>query len=214
MSQDLRGLGIIFAVFLGLLLTTLLVLVAHTLYPQPAQVNEQIDALYEEEWAIQRGRPLAELTEEEQARLKEIRDSREELAAAQRTAYRRWERVFGLALIVLATFVMAVSLVRPGRLPVISSGLLLGGVFTMAYGVGWTVFTEPSVGKVLTVAGALAVTLFVGYLRFVRRQGEAKPFPPPHGSAQAADLAALEARVRDLEQRLAETARVLGQNRR
>lgn len=31
---------------------------------------------------------------------------------------------------------MAISLVRADQLPVISNGLLLGGVFTMLYGVG------------------------------------------------------------------------------
>ncbi len=53
----------------------------------------------------------------------------------------------------------------------LSNGILLGGVFTMIYAVGMTVSSNASVLRFVVVAVALAVTVAIGYLKFVRRAG-------------------------------------------
>ena len=76
-------------------------------------------------------------------------------------------------LILFATLVMAVSLIRSVQLKVISNGLLLGGLFSMIYGSGWTIASRDSVARFVVITFALAITIALGYLKFVRgRQGD------------------------------------------
>ena len=58
-----------------------------------------------------------------------------------------------------ATFTMAVSLVRTHRAPVVSNGLLLGGVFAMLYGVGWLATADTTITRFLVMSGAFVITL-------------------------------------------------------
>ena len=88
----------------------------------------------------------------------------------------------------------------------ISNGLLLGGVFTMLYGVGWIVATETSVPRFLVITAVLIITLVLGWLRFVRRAGGHGAAPAGSEGGGAAwvpeDPTGLENRVRALEGRL------------
>lgn len=204
------GLHIIFSLFLGLMLSTFAGVGVYTFYPPPDRFEDQIRDLNREEEAIRSSTASDELTIEERDRLRRITLERSELRDAAREARVPWSRNTSLILVVFATLAMAVSLVRADRLPVISNGLLLGGLFTMLYGVGWIVMTDSSLARFLTMTAALVVTLGLGYLRFVRRgpgtrQREASDARPGAG------LAELEARVRDLEQRTARAALALGQ---
>jgi len=91
---------------------------------------------------------------------------------------------------------------------VVSSGLLLGGVFTMIYGIGWIAFTGTSVLRFLVMTAALAVTLVLGYVRFVRG---GRPAPGPVAEASSSpELEEMVRRVRDLEERMDGAARALG----
>jgi hypothetical protein len=100
---------------------------------------------------------------------------------------------------------MAVSLLGAPQLPVISNGLLLGGLFTMIYGVGWTIVSDSSATRFVVISVALAITLGLGYSRFAR--SGAAPDAPAAATDASADL---EARVARLEQRLDEAASALG----
>ena len=82
--------------------------------------------------------------------------------------YVGWRLTTGIVLLVCATIVLAVSLFLPEYQAVLSNGILLGGVFTMIYAVGMTVSADASVVRFIVVAVALAVTVGIGYLKFVR----------------------------------------------
>jgi hypothetical protein len=107
---------------------------------------------------------------------------------------------------------MAVSLVRADQLPVISNGLLLGGLFTMLYGVGRTVVSDTSITRFLVMTAALVITLGLGYVRFVRRAA-ASPVVAGAAMPETEGLADVERRVRDLEERMNDAAHALGQSR-
>ncbi len=82
--------------------------------------------------------------------------------------YVGWQLTTGIVLLVCATIILAVSLFLPETQAVLSNGILLGGVFTMIYAVGITVSSNVSVLRFVVVAIALAVTIAIGYLKFVR----------------------------------------------
>jgi len=197
-----RGpLSLIFAFFLGLLLTAFIGVGVNTFHPSPAEpLERQMQALGREERQIENGRPTSALSADEQARMRSIRDSVDVLNRRADQVREGWGRSTSLILIAFATLVMAVAVLRADQLSVLSNGLLLGGVFTMVYGVGLILATGTSMARFLAITLALVVTLGIGYLRFVRRRSEALVLEPTTAAALAPD--GLEARVQAIEAQL------------
>lgn len=204
------GLQTIFSVFLGLMVTTFFGVGVYTFYPpRSTEVDAQIRDLDRQEQAIRNSKAPDELTAADRAQIQDLTDQRNELTDATQESQRSWGRTTSIILIALATLIMGVSLVRADHLPVISNGLLLGGVFTMLYGVGWIVATDTSMARFFVMTVALAITLALGYVRFVRRQKSAEVAGAP-GIADGQGLAEIEQRVRDLEERMNQAASALG----
>jgi hypothetical protein len=196
------GLQVIFAIFLGLMVTAFIGVGVYTFYPPPHEETRALmTQLHREEQDITSMRSADSMTPEERTRLDDVRTRRR--ALEDQTLQRRkvWGRTTSIVLVALATLTMVLSLWRPEHLPVISNGLLLGGVFTMVYGVGWIITSDASGMRFVVLTAALAITLGVGYARFVR---------PPRAAAggegrapQPDDIAALASRVDALEARIA-----------
>ncbi len=136
--------------------------------------------------------------------------------------YATWRLATGIVLLVCATLVLVISLLMPEAQGVLSNGVLLGGVFTMVYAVGVALSTDRSVLRFIVVAVALAVTIGVGYLKFVRGRRRAPVVAPdapsaatgaPSGTVPAgapeAVVAQLSARLSAVEHKLDALARAL-----
>jgi hypothetical protein len=202
------GLQTVFAIFLGLMVAAFVGVGVYTFYPPPeSRLQDRFIALDRQDQAIRNGAAPEALTPEDRARMQKIADERNQLEDEQRTAREAWGRVTSIILVVFATAVMAVSLLGAPQLPVISNGLLLGGLFTMIYGVGWTIVSDSSATRFVVISIALAITLGLGYSRFARRAGSPPPQAPVASTGVSVDL---EARVSRLEQRLDEAASALG----
>ncbi len=204
------GLQIIFGIFLGLMVGAFIGVGVYTFYPSPdAQVAGRIQELNREEQAINVARPPDALTSEDRARIREIMDERDALVDERRAANQVWGRRTSIILVAFATLAMAISLLRAAQLPVISNGLLLGGVFTMLYGVGWIIATDTSTPRFIVMTVALLITLVLGYVRFARRHALAEA-----GAGESAGPGGdLEQRVRDLEERMDDAANALSQRK-
>jgi hypothetical protein len=164
--------------------------------------QEDLEALYRQREDIERFRDPTALSDEDRDKLADVQ-ARIRIVEDRLQAQREvWGRNTSIILITLATITMAVSVVRAEQLPVISNGLLLGGVFTMIYGVGWIIATGTSVGRFLVIAAALGITLVLGYFRFVGRR-------KPGETVSGGDLAALSVRMDEIERRLAAMATAL-----
>ena len=210
MAEVTRGSGLrtIFSFFLGLMLTAFVGVGVYTFHPPPQHFDAQIRDLSRREQAIRTARAPDELTAADRDSLRAIEQRRSELADSAAAARIPWTRSTSITLIVFATLAMVASLVRAEQAVVISNGLLLGGVFTMLYGIGWIVTTDTSVGRFVVLTVALIITLGLGYLRFVR--GASTPRIVPSGSTPASDLTDIERRIGALEQRLNDAAAALG----
>ena len=204
------GLQIIFAIFLGLMVTAFIGVGIYTFHPSPdSQANRRARELRRQEQAAWNSKAPDQQTPEDRARLQEIRDDLDESRDAERAAQRSWGRVASILLIASATLTMAISLVRSEQLPVLSNGLLLGGVFTMVHGVGVCIATDTSIARFLVMTVALGITLALGHLRFVRRR-TLLTGRGDEAMASGQELGDLESRIRNLEQRLDEAADALG----
>ena len=205
------GLRTIFSFFLGLMLSAFVGVGVYTFHPPPEQFDSQIRDLSRREQAIRASRSPDQLTVADRDQIQEIDRQRSKLVDATAEARKPWGRSTSMILIVFATLAMAVSLVRADQLPVISNGMLLGGLFTMLYGVGWIVATDTSITRFLVMTAALVITLGLGYVRFVRR-GAASPIAAGSTIPETEGLTQIEQRVRNLEARMNEAAHALGQN--
>jgi hypothetical protein len=204
-----EGLRTIFSFFLGLMLAAFVGVGVYTFHSPPEKHDDQIRDLARQEQAIRASRPPNELETSDRDRIQEINRQRNELTDAAEKARKPWTQSTSIILMAFATLIMAVSLVRPGQLPVISNGLLLGGVFTMLYGVGWIVASDTSITRFLVMAAGLLTTLGLGYLRFVRGRATS---PVTAGAAiqEGEGFTDVERRVRALEERMSEAAHALG----
>jgi hypothetical protein len=203
------GLRTIFSFFLGLMLTAFVGVGVYTFHPPSDQLESKTRDLARREAAIRSSRPSSELTAAEQDQIREIDRQRREIVDAAAETRKPWGRSTSAILIVFATLAMAISLVRADQLPVISNGLLLGGVFTMIYGVGWIIATDTSIARFWVMSAALVITLGLGYVRFVRR-GATSPAAAGSAIHESEGLAEVERRLRELEERMNQAAQALG----
>lgn len=208
-SKAGSGLQTLFAIFLGLMVTTFVGVGVYTFYPSPeSQFRGRIEALGRQEQAIRNSQPDNALTPAERSQMQKVIDQRNSIQDASRAATERWAGRTSIILVALATIAMVISLTVAAGLPVISNGLLMGGVFTMLYGVGWVIASGTSTARFVVMSFALVITLALGYLRFVRRRAATDDRSSP-AAAPSGDLSDLEQRVRLLEERTVQAAAAL-----
>lgn len=80
-----------------------------------------------------------------------------------------YNRNVSLIAISCAVILLVVALVATRWLGILSNGLLLGGIFTLVYGVGRGMITDNNKYRFLVAATGLAITLGLGYLKFSRK---------------------------------------------
>ncbi|NLG10247.1 MAG: hypothetical protein GX562_01745 [Coriobacteriaceae bacterium] len=163
-------LQIIFSFFLGLMVVALVGVGTNTFLPSPAErYDKQIQELYRQLDSYQvKSAADKDLSPVEQAEYDAIQDEIAQLSETSELETRDWARTSSIILVIFATLVMSISLIRAEQLRVLSNGLLLGGIFTMVYGAGWAVFSGSSPIRLVVVTFALIVTIGLGYLKFVR----------------------------------------------
>lgn len=213
-DKQRTALQIIFSFFLGLMVTAFIGVGVYTFYPPPeVEYADQLQTLYRQQEDIQSFKDTTKLDAADKAELKSIQAKIRVVEDKQQAAREVWGRNTSIILIAFATLVMSISLIRADQLRVISSGLLLGGLFTMLYGVGWIIATGTSQARFWVMTLALVITLGLGYLRFVREHAEpAATLAVAGGTGEALSDAAmgdLVARVDALEKRQAAAAAAL-----
>ncbi|NTW29160.1 MAG: hypothetical protein HGA39_07340 [Coriobacteriia bacterium] len=209
----------IFSFFLGLMVLAVVGVGVNTFYPSPDEkYNTQIQQLYRDQEAFNlKSSGGASLSAEDQAKVQAIQRQIDDLTNKQQAEMKDWARGTSIILVLFATLVMGVSLVRSEQLRVISNGLLLGGLFTMVYGSGWTIFSGNSVTRFIVIVFALVVTLGLGYAKFVygrklaREDAITVASSAGVGAAGPSDVFdGLAGRVTQLEERLNAVAAALG----
>lgn len=226
MAADTRrgdALQLIFSFFLAILLVVLIGVGVWTFYPQPFGQNspeqQKIEKLNQEQNQIMNSTVGKQLTPAQQAQVDDIQKQIDEVNKSMQKERDAWAVNTSIILLVFATILMAISLFLPDHMRVFSNGVLLGGLFTVIYGTGWSFAGGDSRARFFVVLVAVALAVAFGYLRFIRGK-RAAVTPAPAGSAvaggaaegAAADagaLAALNARVDALEARAEAAAAAL-----
>jgi hypothetical protein len=201
----------IFSFFLGLMVLAFVGVGVNTFYPSPAEkYTKRMQETSRRQESLNSKAAPGSFTPEEQAQLDSLRAEQDALNEKHQAELKDWARVTSIILVLFATLVLVVSLTQNERIRVISNGLLLGGLFTMVYGVGWVVFSGNSVARFWVILFALIVAIGLGYLKFVRgRQPQGTPRAAAGIAVDEAVLGPLSARVTALEERAAAAAAAL-----
>lgn len=219
MAKDRQNYALqtIFSFFLGLMVLAFIVVGVITFYPSPNQDRQvKVEQLYREQEAIYQANDGKTLSAEDQDRVDEIQKQIDAANLVNEAQQELWARNVSIVLIMFATLVMGVSLIRSEQLRVISNGLLLGGLFTMVAGVVWVLTSGESIARFVVILFAFAITLGLGYVKFVRQREEAPVVASSGGVALTLDegaLADLARRVDAMERRTAAAAEALGPKR-
>ena len=173
-ARRVDALQLIFSVFLGALLVVVVGVGVWTFYPQPFDQNspeqKEIDKLYrEQEQATGKTGIQTPAQKAEFERIQKDIDARQ---AAMQKARDAWAVTTSIVLLVFATILMAISLFLPDHMRVFSNGILLGGLFTVIYGTGWSFAGGDSRARFFVVLVALLLAIAFGYLRFIRGRQE------------------------------------------
>lgn len=195
----------IFAVFLGIIIAFVVGVGVSTFHPNPAnEARDQLETLYQQQnrYYSVKGGP-ADLTATEQAEAADVERQIIALEAVAQEQEQDWAGSTSVIVIAIATVLLAgaVGLAKVEQAWVFSTGLLLGGIFSMLYGVAMSMMSGESVMRFLVLIVALVVTGGLGYLRFVR--GRAAPSMPPTTTVGPADLATVDQRLDALERSMA-----------
>jgi hypothetical protein len=171
---------VLYSIFLGALVVLFVGWAMAALYPTPQWETEYptVQQRYE---SVPRAPTAQELEflspterkaklQEYEAKSKEAeaRESeRQKLQAALQTKRQVHDRNVSLISLLVSVIVVVMAVGSSVRLPVISEGLLLGGLFTLIYSIGWSFLRSPK-SAVIPVGVGLIITLALGYRMFVR----------------------------------------------
>jgi lipopolysaccharide export LptBFGC system permease protein LptF len=203
-----NALQTIFSFFLGLMVVAFIGVGVNTFLPSPAEkYTKQIREMSQRQEVLSRQGTPGNYTAAQQAQLDSLTAAQGDQRDKQQAELKDWARITSIILVIFATLVLAVSLILSEQLRVISNGLLLGGLFTMLYGVGWVIFSGNSVTRFWVILFAFIVAIGLGYLKFVRGRGKKETVPVEGGAVvDDAALGSLSSRVAALEQRAAAAA--------
>lgn len=174
---------VLYAIFLGFLICMFVVWAMAAWFPTPEWRDEYPGVERREELPIPPSSAELNYLSQEEA---EIRMQEYE---ADRTAYREWDashedmetefdkkieaQAIPVALIsmLIAVIITSAGLLYSRKLKVVAEGMLLGGIFTLFYSIGWCFVFAPTIA-VLAVGIGLVFTLVMGYYKYVRNPAD------------------------------------------
>ena len=110
--------------------------------------------------------------------LSPVEQKQENSYQAARKSYDKKMNVYNrnVSIIVLASSVviLVIALLFADKLGIVADGILLGGIFTLAYGIGRGMVTDSNKYRFLVAAVGLVITLLLGYIQFTRHELKAK----------------------------------------
>jgi hypothetical protein len=148
----------IYVVFLGLIIALFVGLGIAAFYETPKR-PEQSSLAQETNYAKE---PTPQAIEAQKAFENQIKEYEENKLGP-------YNRNVSIITLVIAVVILTVGLLFSGRFLVLSDGILLGGVFTLLYSIIRATMANNIRFTFIVVAVSLAVTLFLGFWKFLRR---------------------------------------------
>lgn len=146
----------IYTLFLALLIALFVGLGIDSFYPKPVRPE------YPMEWNF--SKPNLEPTIEQQNIEKDFYAEQKKYEALSKV----YNRNVSIITIICAIVILVLSLTFMAKIKMISDGILLGGVFTTAYGIIRGFMSDSSQFRFLAATVGLLIALILGYVKFIR----------------------------------------------
>lgn len=156
--QENSVMRIVYTFFLGLLIAVFVGVGINTFYEQPAEPTFPM-------YATEKTKSEAELQKEQSEY-----DARSRAYWEQQKVY---SRNVSIVVLIAAVILVATSLAYEKRSSVIANGMMLGGLFTLVYGLVRSFISGDNKYIFVAVSVGLAVVIYLGYRRFAH-----DPKPP------------------------------------
>lgn len=153
-------LKVIYAFFVGLLLSIFVGVGVSAFYPAP-KLPEHPEILS--------APSKAPTMEQSEAQIDAQREYDREYKEYQNVSA-TYNRNVSIIVLIAAIIFVSVSLLFESKIKVIADGILLGGIFTLIYSIGRSFESSDSKYTFLVVSIGLVIALLLGYLRFIRPQ--------------------------------------------
>lgn len=152
----------VYIVFVGIIIAAFVGVGIGTYYPEPKAPEAPLSVKYNQNIQITNLEALNKIRAEQETYDKAFKayQSREQI-------YNRDVSIIALAAAVL---VLAASLTILKQISVIADGTLLGGVVTLAYSILRGFGTEDYKFRFTVISIGLAVTVILGYMKFIRQK--------------------------------------------
>ena len=158
-------LKVIYSLFLGLLLVTFIGVGIAAFYPAPKSPD----------YPTVLNKPVAGPDYRESPEDQKIREDYDATQKQYQKDLERYSRNVSSIAIGFAIIILILSLILAHSILLISDGLLLGGVFTLIYGIGWGFAAQDNIYRFVVVTIGLVIALFLGYWKFVKQAASPKP---------------------------------------
>ncbi len=136
--------GIIYTLVLAIIIAIFVGVTLNTFYPAPTHRDSY--GIVEDE-AIQK----------EYSNFSEYRES-----------LKNWSQNTSIIVLLAATLFVTIGLLMGGKIPIIPNGVLLGGLFTLFYGIILGFISDSKYIKFGVTTVALAIIIGAGYMKFVK----------------------------------------------
>ncbi len=154
--QENKTLQAVYTFFLGLLLAIFVGVGINTFYPAPKMP----------EYPSTLNTYGKEMTAEQEAKQREWDATYKDYNEDQKP----YNRNVALISLSAAVVLLLISILQEKRIKFIADGVMLGGLFTLIYGISRSFASEDSRSIFAMVSAGLFVVLYLGYHRFVRPQ--------------------------------------------
>ena len=107
----------------------------------------------------------------------EIKKTREDFAQAEKAfaaEFKIYNRDVSIISLIAAIIILVLSLTLLSKINMNADGLLLGGVFSTAYSIIRSMMSQNSQFRFIIVVIGLAITLVLGYIKFIRPKAKLK----------------------------------------
>lgn len=154
----------VYIVFIGILLATFIGVGIAAFYPSPTYPEPPLSIKY--------ARPLETSPKEstqsaQQIKEQEDYDKKSRVFEEERKNYSRNVSIIAL---VAAIIILALSLILTNKILLIADGFLLGSTLTLIYSIIRGFESGDSKFRFIVVSIGLAISLFLGYLRFLKTE--------------------------------------------
>lgn len=159
--EENKILRLIYTIFVGVLMAIFIGVGINTFYTPPKAPKYPPELTYVSK----------EMNEQEKAVEKDFQKQNDEYMEKMKP----YNRNVSIITLIAAVGLMGASILLQKRIKLIADGVMLGGLFTLFYSIGRGFASENSQYVFLATSVGLAVTIYLGYSRFVVGHNDAKP---------------------------------------